>query len=93
MLINLKKSVSIFHQIHKNYGEVIFGKYGVKLRICILINIYHLIPRSLMKSHCTPRANDLTDGSTQRSVAVNEGIFAKNVMSIVKKNDVRNIGR
>lgn len=46
-----------------------------------------------MKSHCTPRANDLTDGSTQRSVAVNEGIFAKNVMSIVKKNDVRNIGR
>lgn len=45
-----------------------------------------------MKSHCTPRARDLTAGSTHRRVAVSVGMLAMKVISIVKKKEVRNIG-
>jgi hypothetical protein len=40
-----------------------------------------------------PRARERTEGSTQRRVAVRLGMFARNVIIIVKKNEVRNTGR
>ena len=39
-----------------------------------------------------PRASERTEGSTHRNVAVRLGMLARNVIIIVKKNDVRNTG-
>ena len=35
----------------------------------------------------------LTEGSTQRRVAVRLGMLARNVISMVRKNEMRNTGR
>ena len=35
----------------------------------------------------------LTEGSTQRRVAVRVGMLARNVINIVRKNEMRNTGR
>ena len=45
-----------------------------------------------MRSHCTPRAKDRTEGSTQRSVAVSVGMLAMKVINMVKKKDIMKNG-
>ena len=40
-----------------------------------------------------PSARLLTEGSTHLSVAVRDGMLARNVMHMVRKNETRNTGR